>query len=102
VGFVEPGEAFEDAMKREETGVRVWDIRYHSGQPWVRKLLGPLSIGSRCIIRVPNQCPQPYPANLMVVFYATADSSKPIHIDLDNEFEGWLIHVPSMPHLGMY
>lgn len=65
-GFVEPGETFEDAVKREmweEAGVKVWNIRYHSGQPW------------------------PYPANLMIGFYATADSSAPIRTDLDNELE---------------
>ncbi|EAU91244.1 NAD+ diphosphatase [Coprinopsis cinerea okayama7 len=63
-GFIEPGESFEDAVQREmweEAGVRVWNVRYHSGQPW------------------------PYPANLMVGFYARADSSKPIRVDLDNE-----------------
>jgi ADP-ribose pyrophosphatase YjhB (NUDIX family) len=35
---MEPGESFEDAVKREmweEAGVKVWDVRYHSGQPWV-------------------------------------------------------------------
>ncbi|EIN11472.1 hypothetical protein PUNSTDRAFT_131639 [Punctularia strigosozonata HHB-11173 SS5] len=66
-GFMEPGESFEDAVKREmweEAGVKVWDVRYHSGQPW------------------------PYPANLMVGFYATADPSQPIRVDLDNELEG--------------
>ncbi|KAG6861706.1 hypothetical protein C0995_013275 [Termitomyces sp. Mi166 len=63
-GFIEPGETFEDAVAREmweEAGVTVWDIRYHSGQPW------------------------PYPANLMVGFYARADSSQKIRVDLDNE-----------------
>jgi len=63
-GFIEPGESFEDAVAREmweEAGVSVWNIKYHSGQPW------------------------PYPANLMVGFYARADSSKPIRTDLDNE-----------------
>jgi len=38
-GFIEPGESFEDAVAREmweETGVRVWNVKYHSGQPWVR------------------------------------------------------------------
>ncbi|KIM69556.1 hypothetical protein SCLCIDRAFT_13015 [Scleroderma citrinum Foug A] len=65
-GFVEPGESYEDAVKREmweEAGMRVWNIRYHSGQPW------------------------PFPANLMLGFYATADSSAPIRLDLDNELE---------------
>jgi len=63
-GFMEPGESFEDAVKREiweEAGVRVWGVKYHSGQPW------------------------PYPANLMVGFYAYADSTQPVRIDLDNE-----------------
>ncbi|KAH9484377.1 NAD-capped RNA hydrolase [Psilocybe cubensis] len=63
-GFIEPGESFEDAVAREmweEAGVRVWNVKYHSGQPW------------------------PYPANLMVGFYARADSTKPIRTDLDNE-----------------
>ncbi|PBK82771.1 hypothetical protein ARMGADRAFT_1019389 [Armillaria gallica] len=65
-GFVEPGESFEDAVLREmweEAGVKVWDVRYHSGQPW------------------------PYPASLMVGFYARADASAPIRVDLDNELE---------------
>ncbi|KAI9442540.1 NUDIX hydrolase domain-like protein [Lactarius indigo] len=65
-GFIEPGEAFEDAVKRElweEAGVRVWSVKYHSGQPW------------------------PYPANLMVGFYAIGDSSEPIRTDLDKELE---------------
>ncbi|EED79916.1 predicted protein [Postia placenta Mad-698-R] len=66
-GFMEPGESFEDAVKREiweEVGVRVWNVQYHSTQPW------------------------PYPASLMVGFYATADSSQPLRKDLDNELEG--------------
>ncbi|KIJ25743.1 hypothetical protein M422DRAFT_216569 [Sphaerobolus stellatus SS14] len=63
-GFCEPAESFEDAVKREiweESGIRVYDVRYHSSQPW------------------------PYPANLMVGCYASADSSQAIRIDLDNE-----------------
>jgi len=39
---MEPGETFEDAVKREmweEAGVKVWNVRYHSGQPWVRTCL---------------------------------------------------------------
>lgn len=65
-GFIEPGETFEDAVKRElweEAGVRVWDVKYHSEQPW------------------------PFPANLMVGFYATGDPSQPIRTDLDKELE---------------
>ena len=37
-GFIEPGESFEDAVAREmweEAGVHVWNVTYHSGQPWV-------------------------------------------------------------------
>ncbi|KAJ3720091.1 NUDIX hydrolase domain-like protein [Lentinula raphanica] len=63
-GFIEPGETFEDAVKREmweEAGVKAWDVQYHSGQPW------------------------PFPASLMCGFYARADSTKPVRIDLDNE-----------------
>ncbi|KAH7345018.1 NUDIX hydrolase domain-like protein [Rhizoctonia solani] len=65
-GFLEPGESFEDAVKREileESGIVVTRVRYHSGQPW------------------------PYPANLMIGCYATADSSQTIRTDLDNELE---------------
>ena len=50
-GFVEPGESLEDAVGREvaeETGVTVSAVRYHSSQPW------------------------PFPASLMLGFYATA------------------------------
>ncbi len=50
-GFVEPGESLEDAVRREvfeEVGVRIGDVAYHSSQPW------------------------PFPASLMVGFYAAA------------------------------
>ncbi|CAG7847081.1 SubName: Full=Related to NPY1-NADH pyrophosphatase I of the Nudix family of hydrolases, has a peroxisomal targetin {ECO:0000313/EMBL:CCA69135.1} [Serendipita indica DSM 11827] len=51
-GFIEPG---------EKSGVKVYDVVYHSTQPW------------------------PYPSNLMVGFYARADSNQPIVLDLDTE-----------------
>lgn len=52
-GFVEPGEALEDAVRREvaeETGVRVAGCDYHSSQPW------------------------PFPASLMLGFTAWAET----------------------------
>jgi NAD+ diphosphatase len=63
-GFVEPGEALEDAVRREvaeESGVIVSEVRYHSSQPW------------------------PMPASLMVGFIATA-VSRAIHMR-DRELE---------------
>ena len=50
-GFVEPGESLEEAVQREvreETGVTVGAVEYHSSQPW------------------------PFPANIMLGFYAEA------------------------------
>jgi NAD+ diphosphatase len=52
-GFVEPGESLEDAVAREvfeEVGVAVSDVTYHSSQPW------------------------PFPASIMLGFYARAAS----------------------------
>jgi NAD+ diphosphatase len=50
-GFVEPGESLEEAVAREvfeESGVRVGRVHYHSSQPW------------------------PFPASIMLGFYALA------------------------------
>lgn len=59
-GFVEPGEALEDAVAREvqeETAIRVGAVHYHSSQPW------------------------PFPANIMLGFYAEAVTTE---ISLDD------------------
>jgi NAD+ diphosphatase len=60
-GFVEPGESLEEAVAREvweETGIRVGAVHYHSSQPW------------------------PFPASLMLGFYAEAETEA---ITLDPE-----------------
>jgi len=64
-GFVEPGESLEQAVAREvreETGIVVDDVTYHSSQPW------------------------PFPASIMLGFTARAVTTD-ISIDLD-ELEG--------------
>ena len=66
--FVEPGEALEDAVRREvaeESGVIVDEVRYHSSQPW------------------------PMPASLMVGFIATAMSRQIRMRDSELEDARW-------------
>jgi len=60
-GFVEPGESLEEAVRREvreEAGVRVGAVRYHSSQPW------------------------PFPGSIMLGFVARAETTE-IAIDGD-------------------
>lgn len=62
-GFVEPGEALEDAVRREvyeEAGVQIAECDYHSSQPW------------------------PFPASIMLGFTATAADR---HIAVGPELE---------------
>jgi NAD+ diphosphatase len=54
-GFVEPGESLEEAVAREvkeEVGIEVEDVRYHSSQPW------------------------PFPSSIMLGFNARARSTE--------------------------
>jgi NAD+ diphosphatase len=60
-GFVEPGESLEEAVAREvfeESGIRTGRVTYHSSQPW------------------------PFPASIMLGFYAEA-LSPPLPLDPD-------------------
>jgi NAD+ diphosphatase len=68
-GFVEPGESLEAAVAREvfeESGIEIEAATYHSSQPW------------------------PFPASIMLGFWATA-KTREIHVDgLELEQARWV------------
>ncbi len=77
-GFVDPGESLEDAVHREikeESGIRVRDIRYFGSQPW------------------------PFPDSLMVGFTALYDSGELQRRDDELEDVRWFTadELPAVP-----
>ena len=67
-GFVEPGESLEDAVAREvreETGILVDEVRYHSSQPW------------------------PFPSSIMLGFHARAVTDEVVVDTNELESAAW-------------
>ncbi|MBB43897.1 MAG: NAD(+) diphosphatase [Rhodospirillaceae bacterium] len=80
-GFLEPGETPENAVVREvkeEVGLKVDNVRYHSSQPW------------------------PFPTNLMLGYFSEAQSDK---ITIDNceiEHARWFSREELTPEALLY
>jgi NAD+ diphosphatase len=77
-GFVEPGEALEEAVEREvleEVGIRIQDIRYFGSQPW------------------------PFPHSLMIGFTARYAGGEIRINDQELEDAGWFTadRLPGQP-----
>ena len=67
-GFLDPGETLEEAVAREvfeEANIEVEDVSYHSSQPW------------------------PFPASIMLGFYAKARSTEICRNDEEVEDVQW-------------
>lgn len=67
-GFVEPGESLEEAVAREvreESGVEIEGVEYHSSQPW------------------------PFPSSLMLGFFARARTTTIELVDAELERADW-------------
>lgn len=79
-GFVEPGESFEEAVRREvkeEAGIEVGEVAYHSSQPW------------------------PFPSSIMVGFHAEG-LSEAITIDPEELKDArWFSRAEIRDHAGL-
>ncbi len=76
-GFVEPGETLEEAVAREvfeESGVRIGAVHYHSSQPW------------------------PFPASIMLGFYADALSEEIVLDTTEIEDARWFSRAEIRDH----